>query len=70
MKNTPIYEQVSTQFRINVFNIFNHTNFAPVGFPDAGEGGQIGSTLGPYLGNPGIGPGEPINAEFALKILF
>jgi Carboxypeptidase regulatory-like domain/TonB dependent receptor len=70
IKNTPIYERISTQFRIEVFNIFNHTNLAPVGFPQAGEGGQIGSTLGPYLGNPGIGPGEPLNAQFALKVLF
>lgn len=69
-KTTPITERVGTQFSINVFNIFNRVNLAPVGFPDAGEGGQIGSTLGPYLGNPGIGPGEPLNAEFALKILF
>ncbi len=69
-KTTPITERIGTQFSINVFNIFNRVNLAPVGFPDAGEGGQIGSTLGPYLGNPGIGPGEPLNAEFALKILF
>jgi hypothetical protein len=69
-KTTQIMERVSAQFSVNVFNIFNRVNLAPVGFPFAGEGGQIGSTLGPYLGNPGIGPGEPLNAEFALKILF
>ena len=70
MKNTQIVERVNTQFRVDVFNIFNRTNMAPVGFPSTGEGGTIGSTLGPYLGNPGIGPGEPVNAQFALKILF
>lgn len=69
-KTTKITERVNAQFSANVFNIFNRTNLAPVGFPQAGEGGVIGSTLGPYLGNPGIGPGEPLNAEFALKILF
>ncbi len=69
-KTTEITERVAAQFSVNVFNIFNHVNLAPVGFPFAGEGGQIGSTLGPYLGNPGIGPGEPLNAEFALKIMF
>ncbi len=69
-KTTQITERVGTQFSVNVFNIFNRVNLAPVGFPQTGEGGQIGSTLGPYLGNPGIGPGEPLNAEFALKILF
>ena len=69
-KTTQITERVNSQFSVNVFNIFNRTNLAPVGFPTAGEGGEIGSTLGPYLGNPGIGPGEPLNAEFALKIMF
>jgi hypothetical protein len=70
IKNTPIVERVSSQFRVDVFNIFNRTNLAPVGFPFAGETAQISSTLGPYLGNPGIGPGEPLNAQFSLKILF
>jgi hypothetical protein len=69
-KTTKITERLSAQFSANVFNIFNHTNYAPVGFPQTGEGGVIGSTLGPYLGNPGIGPGEPLNAEFALKLMF
>jgi hypothetical protein len=69
-KTTKINERASAQFSANVFNIFDRTNLAPVGFPQAGEGGVIGSTLGPYLGNPGIGPGEPLNAEFALKIIF
>jgi hypothetical protein len=69
-KTTQIAEHVSAQFSANVFNIFDRTNLAPVGFPQAGEGGVIGSTLGPYLGNPGIGPGEPLNAEFALKVIF
>jgi len=69
-KTTAICERVSAQFSANIFNIFNRTNMAPVGFPSTGEGGTIGSTLGPYLGNPGIGPGEPLNAEFALKIMF
>jgi hypothetical protein len=70
IKNTQIVERVNFQFRADIFNMFNRTNFAPVGFPQAGEGGVIGSTLGPYLGNPGIGPGEPVNVEFAGKIIF
>ena len=69
-KTTKITEQLSAQFSANIFNIFNRTNYAPVGFPSTGEGGVIGSTLGPYLGNPGIGPGEPVNAEFAIKLMF
>ncbi len=70
IKNTLITERVTAQFKANIYNVFNHTNLAPVGFPSTGEGGTIGSTIGPYLGNPTIGPGEPLNAEFAVKILF
>jgi hypothetical protein len=69
-KTTQITERLSAQFSANVFNLFNRTNLAPAGLPDAGEGGVIGSTIGPYLGNPGIGPGEPLNAEFAIKLIF
>ncbi len=80
IKNTQITERTTLQFKANIYNIFNRTNLAPVGFPATGDGngmglpnsggGTIGSTLGPYLGNPTIGPGEPLNAEFAVKILF
>jgi hypothetical protein len=70
IKTTAITERVNLQFKANIYNIFNHTNLAPVGLPATGEGGTIGSTIGPYLGNPTIGPGEPLNAEFALKVLF
>ncbi len=69
-KNTPIVERVNLQIRVDLFNVFNHTNLAPVGFPTTGEGGQIFSTIGPYLGNPGIGPGEPVNAQLSAKITF
>jgi hypothetical protein len=69
-KNTHITERVSAQFRADIFNLFNHTNLAPVGLPTTGDTGQIGSTLGVFLGNPGIGPGEPENVQFSLKILF
>jgi hypothetical protein len=70
IKTTPIHEKIAAKFQADIFNMFNHTNLAPVGFPFAGEGGVISSTIGPYLGNPGFGPGEPLNVEFALKILF
>jgi hypothetical protein len=52
-----------------MFKIFNHTNLAPAGWPFAGEAGEIGSTVEAFLGNPGIGPGEPFNVQFSLKIL-
>lgn len=70
IKNTPIVERVNLQIRVDIFNIFNHTNLAPLGFPTTGETGQISSTIGPYLGNPGIGPGEPLNAQLSAKITF
>ncbi len=70
LKNTPIKERVSAQFRADMINIFDHTNLAPLGWPTTSETGQIGSTIGPFLGNPGIGPGEPFNVQFSLKILF
>ena len=70
MKTTPIYNRINAQFRADMINIFNRTNLAPAGWPTAGEGGEIGSTIGPFLGNPGIGPGEPFNVQFSLKITF
>lgn len=70
LKNTPIHENVSIQFRADMINIFDRTNLAPAGWPATSEVGEIGSTIGAFLGDPGIGPGEPFNAQFALKILF
>jgi hypothetical protein len=70
VKNTAFWEQYKAQLRVDFFNAFNHTNLAPVGFDFASEKGVIGSTLGPYLGNPGIGPGEPFATQFSLKIIF
>jgi len=70
IKNTQIHENVALQLRADMINIFDHTNLAPVGWPTAGETSEIGSTIGPFLGNPGIGPGEPFNVEFAAKVLF
>jgi hypothetical protein len=70
LKDTPIVERVNLQLRADIFNVFNRTNLAPAGFPTTGEGGQITSTIGVYLGNPGIGPGEPVNAQLSAKITF
>jgi len=70
LKSTQIRESVSVQFRADMFNIFNRTNLAPMGFPTTSEAGQIYSTIGAFVGNPGVGPGEPFNALFSAKILF
>jgi hypothetical protein len=63
---------INAQFRAEMFNLFNRANLAP---PDnsIGDGaafGTITQTIGYYNGAPGIGPGEPFNTQFALKIIF
>lgn len=71
LKNTPIWnERVRSQFRVEVFNLFNRTNLAPP-YGNLGSGfGQSSDTIGDYTGAPGIGPGEPFNVQLSLKILF
>ena len=78
-KNTKIGERVNTQLRIEMYNLFNRTNFAlPVG---GGNGYynpntatkstlQLYDTIGDFNGAPGIGTGEPFNTQVALKITF
>jgi hypothetical protein len=76
-KNTHITERVNAQFRVEMFNLFNHLNLANPGptqlgnaYTDTDSFGQIGSTIGAGNYSPGIGPGEPFNVQLALKILF
>ena len=77
-KNTPITEKVTTQFRVEMFNVTNRTNFAP---PLSASGGvnpnqaldtalTLSDTVGDFNGAPGIGAGEPFNTQLALKIIF
>ena len=75
-KNTKIGERVSTQFRVEMFNLFNRTNYAP---PLEGNFNpsftydnalNLFTTIGSFNGAPGIGAGEPFNTQLALKILF
>ena len=75
-KNTHITERITTQFRVELFNLFNRTNYAPPlqgnfnpSFtPDNGL--ALFTTIGSFNGAPGIGAGEPFNTQFALKIIF
>jgi hypothetical protein len=70
-KRNHITERISTEFRIEMFNIFNHTNLAPPSATfSSGSFGKITDTIGDYNGATGIGPGEPFNVQLALKILF
>jgi hypothetical protein len=71
IKNTPITERVKTQFRVEMFNVFNILNLAQPDncSCDGAANGLISSTL--HAGDaPGIGSGEPFNVQFALKIIF
>jgi hypothetical protein len=70
VKNTRITERINTQFRIEMFNLFNRINLAP---PSGTVGSGLGitaDTIGDYNGAPGIGPGEAFNIQLALKIIF
>jgi hypothetical protein len=73
-KNTKITERFTLQFRAEMFNIFNRTNLGLAGTPLIGNavdtGGTISSTIGTYFATPGIGPGEPFNTQFGVKIIF
>jgi len=80
LKDTAISDRVSTQFRIEAFNLFNRINLGNPTFTGANMvianpgspnfGIPISSTNGSQFGLPGIGPGEPFNVQLALKILF
>jgi hypothetical protein len=70
VKNTKITERINTQFRIEMYNLFNRINLAP---PNGALGSGFGvtaDTIGDYNGAPGIGPGEAFNMQLALKIIF
>ena len=75
-KNTPIGERVTAQFRVEMFNLFNRTNFAPPlngSFnPSYTQDNALNlfTTIGSFNGAPGIGAGEPFNTQLALKIIF
>jgi hypothetical protein len=75
-KNTKVTERVTAQFRVEMFNLFNKTNYAP---PLDGSFNpsytydnalQLFTTIGSFNGAPGIGAGEPYNTQFALKLIF
>lgn len=68
-KNTSIRERVTVQFRAEMFNLFNRTNFAPP-YNTPGSGFVLSDTIGDWNGAPGIGAGEPFNTQLALKIIF
>jgi hypothetical protein len=80
IKSTQLTERVHAQLRAELFNIFNRANLGNPTFLGAnllipaGPGVNftlpISSTNGAQFGLPGIGPGEPFNAQLALKLVF
>jgi hypothetical protein len=70
VKNTKITERIGSQFRIEMFNLFNRTNLAPPSGTNGSGLGITADTIGDYNGAPGIGPGEAFNLQLALKIIF
>ncbi|MDQ3803346.1 MAG: TonB-dependent receptor [Acidobacteriota bacterium] len=85
-KTTPITERVRLQLRAEIFNLFNHPNFAsPLlpGFaadasfngidPQTGRGvGFLPITVTPDvgIGNPFLGGGGPRNLQFGARLTF
>jgi hypothetical protein len=68
---------VNTQFRAEMYNLFNRVNLASPActqlcndYFNVGGFGTTSSTIGSGNFSPGIGPGEPFNVQLALKIIF
>jgi hypothetical protein len=70
-KRTPITERLKTEFRIEIFNLFNQNNFANPGatLNTAASFGLITNTRNGG-GAPGLGQGEPRNIQLALKLIW
>jgi hypothetical protein len=72
-KNTPLSERVNLQLRAELFNIFNHPNFAlPNFFVSPGSPGQglITQTPDQAQTNPGLGGGGPRVIQLGAKVTF
>jgi hypothetical protein len=69
-KKTPITERITTELRVEIFNLFNRTNYAnPSGTFSSSSFGQLTSTLNNGSA-PGLGFAEPRNTQVALKIIW
>ncbi len=69
-KKIPIKERVSLEFRAEIFNLLNRTNWAnPNVTFSSSSFGQLTQTLNGGSA-PGLGFGEPRNTQLALKLLW
>jgi hypothetical protein len=73
-----LWERLSLQARADLFNVFNHPNFAPpINYLTSAQFGQSTQMLGTSLGSGGQGGlsplfqiGGPRSVQLALKLLF
>jgi len=68
-KNFLITERVKIQLRGEIYNMFNRINLAS-GAGSVNGSGVLTDTIGDFNGAPGLGPGEPRNAQLVAKIIF
>jgi hypothetical protein len=69
-KTTRIRERVSMEFRAEIFNLLNRTNWAnPNATFSSSSFGQLTQTLNGGSA-PGLGFGEPRNTQLALKLIW
>jgi len=69
-KHTPITEKINTEFRVEIYNIANQANFAnPTAKLSSSSFGLLTQTRNGSSA-PGLGFGEPRNAQLALKVSF
>jgi hypothetical protein len=70
-KNFPIFrERVHGQFRVEIFNLTNRTNWAnPTTTFTSSSFGELTNTKN-ATSAPGLGFGEPRNVQLALKVIF
>jgi hypothetical protein len=69
-KNIPIREKIHAQFRVEIFNLLNRTNWAnPTTTFTSSSFGQLTQTKNASSA-PGLGFGEPRNVQLALKVIF
>src|SRR5579871_946700 len=69
-KKIPITERIAGQFRVEIFNLFNRTNWAnPTTTLTSATFGQLTQTKNGSSA-PGLGFGEPRNVQLAFKIAF
>ena len=72
-KNTSLGDKLTLQLRAEMFNIFNHPNFALPNFfvsPGSSQQGLITQTPDQAQTNPGLGGGGPRVIQVGLKLVF